>query len=167
MSDKVEAKKKQIVQRVTQHMVEKGLADIGLRTLAAVGGTSDRMLIYYFETKDGLIGEALHSIAADLSAQLDALLGDQKRSAQALLHDLLIVGTSPQFQPVIQLWFEVVGLAARGQQPYAANATSIARNWIGWVESRLEDPQAGDAVNLFAEFEGRLMLTLLVTDVVN
>jgi hypothetical protein len=97
----------------------------------------------------------------NFKCELDALLGDQKRSASALLNDLLIVGTSPQFKPVIQLWFEVVGLAARGQEPYAVNATSIARNWIGWVESRLEDPQGGDAANLFAEFEGRLMLTLI------
>lgn len=40
---------------------------------------SDRMLIYYFETKDALIGEVLQAIVAGLAAQLDLLLGEHKR----------------------------------------------------------------------------------------
>lgn len=62
---------------------------------------------------------------------------------------------------ISQLWFEVVGLAARGQEPYAVNATAIATSWLQWIESRLENPQAGEATALFAELEGRLMIKLI------
>lgn len=162
--NKVELKKAQIIQNVIQHMIDHGLSDVGLRTLAKVAGTSDRMLIYYFETKDALLGEALHAIAANLTSQLDALLGQHQRSAETLLAELLTLSSSPQFRVVIQLWFEVVGLAVRGQEPYAVNATAIGNNWLQWIERRLETSQRGEAAALFAELEGRLMMALIGLD---
>lgn len=159
--DKVTAKKAQIIQQITHYVVENGLDDIGLRKLAEVAGTSDRMLIYYFETKDALIGQVLYNIAANLAAQLDALLGQEKRTTALLLSELLSLGATPQFYPIIQLWFEIIGLAARGQEPYAENAAAIAANWLKWIESRLEDSQAEQAMSLFAELEGRLLLKIV------
>lgn len=159
--DKVAIKKQQIIEHITQHMIVNGLSDLGLRKLAAVADTSDRMLIYYFETKDALIGEVLHAIASNFAVQLDAILGQHKRSAKTLLTELLALGDSQQFNLVIQLWFEVVGLAVRGQEPYAVNATAIATSWLRWIESRLENPQVGEATTLFAELEGRLMIKLI------
>ncbi len=162
--NKIELKKAQIIQHVTQHMIEQGLSDVGLRTLAKVAGTSDRMLIYYFETKDALLGAVLHTIAANFALQLDELLGQHQRSAETLLTELLTLSSSPHFEQIIQLWFEVVGLAARGQEPYATNATAIANNWLQWIESRLKNPQRGEATRLFAELEGRLMMKLIGLD---
>jgi AcrR family transcriptional regulator len=162
--NKVTVKKEQIIQRVTQDMIERGLSDVGLRTLAKVAGTSDRMLIYYFETKDALIAEALHAIAENLAMQFDALLGQHQRSAKTLLTELLQLSNSPHFMLVIRLWFEAVGLAARGQEPYATNASAIANNWLQWIQSRLENPQKDQAMALFAELEGRLMIKLIGLD---
>ncbi|MEZ4712712.1 MAG: TetR/AcrR family transcriptional regulator [Caldilineaceae bacterium] len=162
--NKVEQKKARIIQHVTQHLIEQGLADVGLRTLAKVAGTSDRMLIYYFETKDALLGEVLQTIASNFALQLDGLLGQHPRTAETLRAELWTLSSSPQFGQIIQLWFELVGLAARGQEPYAVNATAIADNWLQWIERRLEDPQAGEAIALFAELEGRLMMKLIGVD---
>ncbi|MCE7980915.1 MAG: TetR/AcrR family transcriptional regulator [Caldilinea sp. CFX5] len=159
--DKVTTKKAQIIQQIAHYLIEDGLADIGLRKLAAIADTSDRMLIYYFDTKDALIGEVLHSIAAGFVGQLDMLLGQHKRSGRVLLNELLALSSTAPFSAVIQLWFEVVGLAARGQEPFTTSATAIANNWLGWIESRLVDPQPNQAIALFAELEGRLMLNLL------
>ena len=48
-------KREEIVQRVAQHLVAKGFQDSGIRALAASAGISDRMLMYYFDSKDELI----------------------------------------------------------------------------------------------------------------
>jgi AcrR family transcriptional regulator len=162
--DKVTAKKAQIIEQITGYLIANGMADIGLRKLADVAGTSDRMLIYYFETKDALIGQVLQTIAAGFTAQLDALLGQHPRRADVLLAELLALGSTPQFRAVIQLWFEVVGLAARGQEPFATNAAAIATNWLGWMACRLDEAERDQAIALFAELEGRLMLSLLAVD---
>ena len=158
--NKVTAKKEQIIQHLIQYVFENGLSDVGLRKLAAVAGTSDRMLIYYFETKDALIGEVLHAIASNLTIQLDAVLGEHQRDADTLLTELLTVSATPEFNLIVQLWFEVVGLAARGQEPYATNATAIGSNWLQWIQNRLEPAEVDQATALFAELEGRLLLKL-------
>jgi AcrR family transcriptional regulator len=159
--DKVEAKKQQIIAQVTQYMVDNGLAELGLRRLAEVAGTSDRMLIYYFDTKDALIGTVLQSIAANLALQFDAALGTRQRDAKTLLAELLMLGAVPPFDAIIRLWFEVVGLAARGRSPYAENAAAIAQNWMAWIQQRLDDADADQAANVFIELEGTLLLKLL------
>jgi AcrR family transcriptional regulator len=159
--DKVTAKKAQIIEQITHYLIAHGMADIGLRKLADVAGTSDRMLIYYFETKDALIGQVLEAIAAGFTTQLDALLGQHPRSANVLRAELLALGSTAQFQVVIQLWFEVVGLAARGQEPFATNAAAIAENWFAWMESRLVEVERDQALALFAEIEGQLMLRVI------
>lgn len=165
--NKLEQKKAQIIQQVTRHLIEQGLSDVGLRTLAKVAGTSDRMLIYYFETKDALLGEVLQTIASNFALQLDDLLGQHQRSAETLRTELLALSRSPQFGQIIQLWFELVGLAARGQEPYAVYATAIANNWLQWIEQRLEESHASEATALFAELEGRLMMKLIGIDAFN
>jgi AcrR family transcriptional regulator len=159
--DKVTAKKAQIIEQITGYLIANGMADIGLRKLAEVADTSDRMLIYYFGTKEALLGEVLQAIAAGFTVQLDALLGQQTRRADVLLAELLELGGTPHFRAVIQLWFELVGLAARGQEPFATNATAIATNWLQWIASRLDEAERDQAGTLFAELEGRLMLRLL------
>ena len=159
--DKVTVKKAQIIEQITGYLITNGMTDIGLRKLAEVAGTSDRMLIYYFETKESLISQVLQAIAAGFTAQLDALLGQQQRPAHVLRAELLALGSAPQFQVVIQLWFEVVGLAARGQEPFATNARAIAENWFAWLESRLAEAERDQALALFAELEGQLMLRVI------
>jgi len=162
--NKVALKKQQIIQRLTQHIIENGLSDTGLRTLASVTGTSDRMLIYYFGTKDALIGQILQTIVSNLGLQLDTALGDHQRRAETLLEELLTISDTPRFNLIIRLWFEIVGLAARGQEPYARNATALANSWIAWIQNRLVNPQKGQAIAVFAELEGRLMLKIIGVD---
>ncbi|HSH01402.1 MAG TPA: TetR family transcriptional regulator [Anaerolineae bacterium] len=158
---KVEAKKEQIVMAITQYLIMEGLGDVGLRQLAAVAGTSDRMLIYYFETKDGLLEQVLEGVAANLAEQLDGVLGEHQREGGVLVAELLALGDSEPFQSVVRLWFEVVGLAVRGQAPYAAIASLIADNWLGWMRGRLVADDVGEAERLFAQVEGTLMLRLI------
>ncbi len=159
--DKVTRKKQQIIQAITKHLVANGLSDVGLRSLAAVGGTSDRMLIYYFGTKDELMGEVLQTLASGFALQLDAILGEHQRGAETLFEELWAISDNPEFLLIIRLWFEIVGQAARGREPYAENAVAIGNSWLAWTRSRLIPADASQATQLFAELEGRLMLKII------
>ncbi len=157
----VETKKQAAIERIANHLLTEGLNKTGLRLLAEVAGTSDRMLIYYFGSKDALLDEVLGTIAAQVTEQLDALLGTQQRTAVELLAQLTAVTSNEAFTPAVQLWFELVGLAARRQEPYLSNARVLAGNWITWIAARLEDPSEQAPEDLYAHLEGRLMLQLL------
>ena len=159
---KVDQKKIQIIERVVGYIVGNGLlSGMGIRSLAKAAGTSDRMLIYYFGSKDELIDQALNVIASGVVDQLDGLLGTHKRPGEQLLAECTAVVSHEGFKPAVQLWFELVGLSVRQQEPYASNATQLAQNWVDWVESRLEEPKEGEAADLYAHLEGRLMLKLI------
>ncbi len=160
---KVAAKKNLAIQRTAAYLLDNGLHETGIRALAQTAGTSDRMLIYYFGSKDELLNQALRLIAAGVADQLDALLGTHRRSASRLLEELTTATKNNAFLPAVRLWFELVGLAARGREPYASNAQLLASNWIKWVTSRLENPREDEAVDLFAHLEGRLMLKIIGT----
>ncbi len=47
------------LEAVVELMVDEGRVDQTLEALAAAAGTSDRMLVYYFETRDALAAEAV------------------------------------------------------------------------------------------------------------
>ena len=161
---KAEIKKQLAVERIANHLLAEGLNKTGLRLLAEVAGTSDRMLIYYFGSKDALLDEVLRAIAANVTIQLDTFLGTQRRPAHELLAQLTSLMMNQTFEPAIQLWFELVGLAARGEEPYRSNAQILANNWIEWIAARIDDiddPAAREPSDLYAHLEGRLMLKMI------
>ncbi|WP_330342195.1 TetR/AcrR family transcriptional regulator [Streptomyces sp. NBC_00557] len=53
------AKRRALLGRVRAYVLRNGLSDLSLRPLAQALGTSDRMLLYYFGTKERMIAEAL------------------------------------------------------------------------------------------------------------
>ncbi|MFF4572494.1 TetR/AcrR family transcriptional regulator [Streptomyces sp. NPDC001410] len=53
------AKRRDLLDRVREYVMRNGLADLSLRPLAKALGTSDRMLLYYFGSKERMIAEAL------------------------------------------------------------------------------------------------------------
>ena len=63
-----------IIKRLSGHFRRTGLSQISLRQLAAAGGISDRMLLYYFADKAEVLAATMAQIAAEIAAQLDAAL---------------------------------------------------------------------------------------------
>ncbi|MEU2422433.1 TetR/AcrR family transcriptional regulator [Streptomyces sp. NPDC007851] len=53
------AKRRDLLEQVRGYVLRNGLADLSLRPLARALGTSDRMLLYYFGTKERMVAEAL------------------------------------------------------------------------------------------------------------
>lgn len=151
-------------ERVAAHLLANGISDSGIRSLARAAGTSDRMLLYYFGTKEDLLREALGLIVGSLSVQLDALFGTRRKSRTRLLQELTSACNDPAFFSMMQLWFEVVGLAARDVPPYKVASQEIAGEFITWIEQHLTSRQPGDATDLFAHLEGRVMLKVIGLD---
>ncbi|MEV4445725.1 TetR/AcrR family transcriptional regulator [Streptomyces mirabilis] len=53
------AKRRALLDQVREYMIRNGVADLSLRPLARALGTSDRMLLYYFGTKERMVAQAL------------------------------------------------------------------------------------------------------------
>ncbi len=155
-------KREEIVQRVANHLVARGFEDSGVRALAASAGISDRMLMYYFETKEELIAQALLLLAEGMAASLDELVPQSRASASQIVAALTDNNEQSDLQRgVLMLWFEIIGLAIRGGDPYRATANQILENYEQWIAGKLPPNQRHRAREILAQIEGQLLLNLL------
>jgi AcrR family transcriptional regulator len=111
---------------VTEH----GVGDISLRALAAELGTSHRMLIYHFGSRDGLLVEVVRAVErrqrgrlAELMADPDLAPAEQARRFWADLVD-------PARWPAERLFFELYGQALQGRPHAVALLDGIVTDWL-------------------------------------
>ena len=154
-------KKKQIVDAAVAHLLQHGFGNSGIRALAKSAGMSDRMVMYYFATKDELIADALLVMAKGMTASLELLVPQKRATGAQILKALSDAAHSPEVRPVLRLWFEVVGRAVAGDEPYKSTATLILDNWEQWIAEKLGPSGAHRAGELLAQIEGQMMADLV------
>lgn len=140
------------------HVLRDGLNTASLRPLAAAAGTSDRMLIYHFGSKDALIAALLEHLAQQLAAGLDALLPPEPFESEAeLIRTVITIMRSEQVAPYTRVWLDIVSGAAQGQSAHAASGQRIIDIYIDWIAPR--HPGGRDAApSALAVIEGIVVL---------
>lgn len=161
---KLPMSKESLLPLLTGHVLTHGLGQASLRPLAQAAGTSDRMLLYHFGTKERLIIDLLSHVAGLYAAGLDAVLAEGERPATraALVARIMEQNADPAFQPFMQLWWEIVGGAARGLPGFLAAAEAMIGELLVWLEGHMPegDPDpAGGARYLLTALEGAMMLS--------
>ena len=65
-----------------EHVAQHGVGDLSLRSLAAALGTSHRMLIYHFGSREGLLIEVIRAVEAQQREALQAMLAEESGTGQ-------------------------------------------------------------------------------------
>ena len=117
----------------TDYALEHGLIGLSLRPLAADLGTSDRMLLYHFDSKDDLIAAVLRTSNERSTAHLRAM--EPSADLHAAVHDLWAVMLIPQVDRCSRLYVEAAALGLLGKEPYV----SVVRESNGhWTEAMVD-----------------------------
>lgn len=150
-----------MLDRMAEFVLEHGLTQATLRPLARAAGTSDRMLIYHFGSKDGVIGALLDHLAARFTVILDGVPLPSQACPGALVQAVLPLLHSPLGRPYAQLFLEVVAGAARDEMAYRAAAARILVHFRGWIAARLPatDGAGEAAAYALGMIEGLLVLS--------
>lgn len=160
-----ESRRESAIERMADHVLAHGLAASSLRPLARAAGTSDRMLLYYFDDKDALLAATLERVALRLAGLLDAALPAGTRLAPDRLLDAIWSGmTSPAMAPFLRVWLELAAGSARGDEPHRTVSGGIADLFHGWIAERLDvppDTRAATASFLFVALEGAMLIDAL------
>ncbi len=114
-----------------------GLSAVTFGRVAAHLGVSDRIVVYYFATKDNLLGEVLLGLGARLREALAASLGTPVADHRALVRAAWPALAHPDADRVFALFFEASGLAAAGRAPYARAVPQLVEAWIEWAADHL------------------------------
>lgn len=140
---------------------DEGLHRLSFGRVATRAGTSDRVVVYYFPSKDDLVAGVLDRVGALLLAMLAPVLDGTVDDHRALARTVWsAVGTAGS-EPLVAVYVEALGLAASGTAPYTTAAPAVVEAWTGWFAEHLTgdaDARRSEARASLALVDGLLLL---------
>ena len=111
-----------VLAKAADYVLERGLAGLSLRPLAKALGTSTRMLLYDFGSKEQLI----HEVLAEIRRREESLLEAEVRT----LDDVWAWIAAPEREPFLRLFFEIyVGALGRKE------ARPLVHDWLEFLRT--------------------------------
>jgi AcrR family transcriptional regulator len=151
-----------------EHVAEHGVGNLSLRGLAAALGTSHRMLIYHFGSRDGLLIEVIRAVEAEQRAALAQLLLDPEASPAESMRRMWKRLADPALWPSERLFFEVYAQALQGSAHALPLLDGIVDLWVEplariAVAQGMPEAQARAEARLGVAVTRGLLLDLLAT----
>jgi AcrR family transcriptional regulator len=145
------------------HALSGGIADQSLRELAAALGTSHRMLIYHFGSREGLLVAVARAVEENERAAY-------QRSMETLEDPRLTWAhiSDPRMWPQERLFFELYARALQGRPGTEGFLDGVVEPWVALLSQAFmaagadEEPARADARLAVAVARG-LLLDLLAT----
>ena len=118
-----------LLDKVMVQVAESGLGDVSLRELAEAVGTSHRMLLYHFGSREGLTAAIVTAMEDRQRAALAAIVADAASPAEVVLRqwDQL---SAPAIRPFVALFFEVFAQAAFRRPGTEAFLPNLTEPWL-------------------------------------
>src|SRR4051794_18491069 len=115
---------------VLDHVASRGISDLSLRDVAAAVGTSHRMLIYHFGSREGLMVAIVQAVEAAQRAFLAELTADPSLSQADTIRMMWGRLADPALWPNERLFFEIYALALQGRPGTAGLLDDIVDAWV-------------------------------------
>jgi AcrR family transcriptional regulator len=156
-----------LLDRCLAYLQESGFSDASLREIAAGVGTSHRMLIYHFGSREQLLADVVGRIEAaqrealaDLVAQEDDLVEINRRFWRRL--------SDPALAPAERLFFEIYSHALYGRSWTAQFRATVVSAWMEplvelLVRSGYPEQEARHRARLGVAATRGLLMDLLLT----
>lgn len=141
-----------------------GLSQLTFGRVAKRLGISDRIVVYYFPTKDDLAREVLGAVGRELQHTLAPAFASPAPDHRTLVRVAWPLLARPECDPVFALFFEANGLAASGREPYRSLVPLLVSEWVAWAASLIHGSPAerrAEAETAIAVIDGLLLLRLL------
>jgi len=122
-----------LLDRATDHVLAEGLIGLSLRPLAAAIGTSDRMLIYHFGTRDALVSAIVVNSGHRSQEAIDALPG--ARSIRSGVNKLWEAYRTEPLNACLDVYCQAAATGLIGREPYLSDVRAINAQWNHALEA--------------------------------
>jgi AcrR family transcriptional regulator len=123
-----------LLRRVVKAAAEGGLARRSLRDLAAQVGTSHRMLIHHFGSREGLLTAVVEAVERDQNERLGGLPDDAAAAIRANWRRTSV----PSLWPIERLFFECYARGAQGEPPFDRLVPALVEQTLAAVSTRAD-----------------------------
>jgi AcrR family transcriptional regulator len=142
-------RKQELLEAAYRYVLGNGLADMSLRPLAKAIGSSPRVLLFLFGSKEGLIRALLARAREDELRYLAELRGNEPaREAGREVWSWL---AAPSHRALLALWVEGYARSLLGEPgPWAGFGSDTVNDWLGLLAER-QPPESRDSPKALAE----------------
>lgn len=144
---------------VVAAFAEGGVGNRSLRELAEVVGTSHRMLLHHFGSRDELLVAVVTEIEQRQMAVLDEIPDDPGGAFAAMWASV----RHPSLRPFERLFFECYARGAQGEEPFRRLLPGAVEGWMTAALARAPDADPA-TVRLGLAVTRGLLLDLVATD---
>jgi AcrR family transcriptional regulator len=152
----------EILHAVVATAMDKGLGALTYGAVARRLGISDRMVVYYFPSKADLSTAVLRELSRQMQETVADAADEEPVPFEALLARAWPALATPASDRVFSLFFQVVGLASDGSEPYRSAVRALVMGWADWLEPRILAPagctRREAALAALARIDGLLLL---------
>lgn len=157
MTEPDSPRKRELLAAAYRYALSNGLADMSLRPLAKAIGSSPRVLLFLFGSKEELIRELLVQAREDELRYLEKLR--DRRGAREAAREVWSWLAAPSHRPLLTLWVEGYARSLLGEPgPWAGFGRDTVNDWLKLLAQR---QPAGIRDTPEAEAERTLLLAVL------
>jgi len=132
------APRDRLIAAAAEYVREQGFADVSLRELAAALGTSHRMLIYHFGSKEALYVEVIRDFERTQRDIMATFVVDPRDSAEAVSRRIWRQVSHPRHTAQVRMFFQVCGQAMNAGASAGTAGAALEAIISDWVEPMAE-----------------------------
>jgi AcrR family transcriptional regulator len=148
--------RERLLEATLDYVATHGVGEMSLRQLATAIGTSHRMLIFHFGSKEALLAEVVAAVERQQRDFMEEITAaDATGPAIEHIRQMWQRVSDPSLAPYVRLFFELSGQALQGRE----HTEQLLDSLIGlWLEPLPEMLRRGGAPAATAVEDGRIVL---------
>jgi AcrR family transcriptional regulator len=127
----------ELLDAIVGHLITHGLAELSLRPLGKAVGSSPRVLLYYFGSKEEIVVKALARLRerqrAAYSQMREANFTSPSEACRAIWRHM----SAPDSEPLFRLFFEAYSLALRHPRRFREFLSTAIEDWLEFLADPL------------------------------
>ncbi len=155
-----QSRRGQLLDELVEEFAAGGVGDRSLRDVAAAVGTSHRMLLHHFGSKEDLLVAIVEEVERRQMAILPDLPTEPADNFAAMWSDV----SRPDLRQAERLFFECYARASQGEKPFDRMVPGAVNGWLDEVDAVADFPVDRAFARLGMAVVRGLLLDLVATD---
>jgi AcrR family transcriptional regulator len=127
------ARREALLDKILDYACDHGISELSLRPLAKAVGSSPRVLLYYFGSKDELLVEVIGRARARQLTQLANVKFTSGLSAREICSLCWQMMSDHRYEPLYRLFYEVFALATIDPKRFPGFIDRAIGDWLAFI----------------------------------